>query len=304
MDHVRKLARVARGTAVLAVLVSLAAPGVGAGSDEQQPPKHCLWRVRSVTNTIYLLGSIHIMKPDAFPLPTIMESAFDSSSLAIFEVDFTAEGSADAAVGALAAGMLPEGETLRDVVTPETYRLTQQRLASVGYDIGRVERMRPWMVATTLALAELTRAGYSSADGIDRYFQRRALEAGKRVEGLETIEFQLSLFADMTREEDEAFLVETLHELETVIPLVDELTGDWRAGRIAEVEELLKSGYDGFPRLFAKLVTARNRTWVARLEELLAGSERAFVVVGALHLVGDQGIVELLRRKGYEVEQL
>jgi uncharacterized protein YbaP (TraB family) len=200
--------------------------------------------------------------------------------------------------------MLPEGRTLRDAVSAETYRLTAERLAAAGFDIGRVQRMRPWMVATTVALAELQRAGYSPADGIDRYFQRRAVDAGKRVEGLETMDFQLRLFSDLTPQEDEAFLIQTLRELEAVIPLLDELISGWQAGRVSEVEELLKAGYEDFPRLFDKLVTSRNRSWLPRLEQLLAGSERAFVVVGTLHLVGDQGVVELLRRKGYEVEQL
>jgi len=287
-------------TAAVASADSGAEPA-GSGT---QPSQHCLWRVRSATNTVYLLGSIHLMKPDAYPLPVIMESAFDSSTVTVFEIDLAEEGSAEAALGALAAGMLPEGRTLRDVVSPETYRLAADRLAAAGFDIERVQRMRPWMVATTLALAELQRAGYSPADGIDRYFQRRAVSAGKRVEGLETMDFQLRLFSDLTPQEDEAFLIQTLRELEAVIPLVDELITDWQAGRISEVEKLLRAGYQDFPRLFDKLVTSRNRSWLRRLEQLLGESERAFVVVGTLHLVGDQGIVELLRRKGYEVERL
>jgi len=292
--------------AEVVLLAALVAPAAGGAAPDEAGavPKHCLWRVRSATNTVYLLGSIHIMRPHAYPLAAVIESAFSSSSVAVFEVDLSAGATIDAAFGALAAGRLPEGRTLSDVVSPETYRLAEQRLADVGYDIAALQRMRPWMVATTLTLAELQRAGYSPDDGVDQRFQRRATDAGMRVIGLETVDDQLALFADLTPEEDEAFLVQTLHELESLIPQVGELTAHWQAGRVAEVESFLAEGFAAFPRLFEKLVVDRNRRWLPQLEALLEGDQRAFVTVGALHLVGERGVVELLRAKGYQVEQL
>lgn len=289
---------------VLAAALMTSAVAGAPPDDVATGPKHCLWRVRSATNTVYLLGSIHIMRRDAFPLAAVIETAFSSSSVAVFEVDLSADATVGSALGALAAGSLPEGRTLSDVVSPETYRLAKQRLADAGYDIASLQRMRPWMVATTLTLAELKRAGYSPSDGVDQVFQRRAVDRGMRVVGLETVDDQLALFADLTPEEDEAFLVQTLRELETIIPQVDELTADWRAGRVDEVEALLAEGFAAFPRLFEKLVVDRNRRWLPQIEALLAGDQRAFVAVGALHLVGDQGVVELLEAKGYQVEQL
>jgi hypothetical protein len=292
--------------ALTLLLVTLASPAAaGAPPDgDRAGPKHCLWRVRSATNTVYLLGSIHVMRRDAFPLAAVIETAFSSSSVAAFEVDLSAGATVGSTLGALAAGALPEGRVLSDVVSPETYRLAAGRLADAGYDIAGMQRMRPWMIATTLTLAELRRAGYSPADGVDQVFQRRAVDSGMRVLGLETIDDQLALFADLTPEEDEAFLVQTLRELETLIPQVDELTAHWRAGRVDEVEALLAEGFAAFPRLFEKLIVDRNRRWLPQIEALLAGDQRAFVAVGALHLVGDQGVVELLRGKGYHVEQL
>lgn len=289
---------------VVAVALVVGVAGAAEIGDDWETPRHCLWRVRSETNTIYLVGSIHIMRSDAYPLAAVIETAFASSEAAVFEVDLSAAGGAETALGAVAATMLSGGRTLRDVVSPQTYELTRQRLEAAGLSVAATERMRPWMVASTLALAELRRAGYSPADGVDQYFQRRAASAGKRVEGLESVRDQLELFADLTPEEDEAFLVQTLRELESVIPMVDELIGHWQAGRVAEVESFLAEGYEDFPELFDRLVADRNRIWLARIEGLLAGSERAFVVVGALHLVGDEGLVALLRAKGYQVEQL
>jgi uncharacterized protein YbaP (TraB family) len=281
--------------AVVAIFGSMSA--VEAGST-------CLWRVRSDTTTMYLLGSVHLMKSDAYPLPVVIETAFQASSRAVFEVDLGAEGTAEAALGALAAGMLPEGRTLRETVSGDTWRLVEQHAESSGLDAGSLQRMRPWMVATTLALTELQRAGYSPLDGVDRHFYRRAVEAGTPVEGLETVEFQLQLMADLTPEQDEAFLRQTVSELETVIPMVDEIVALWRAGRAGEVAALLAEGYRDHPQLFERLVSDRNAGWMPRLEELLEGPGPVFVVVGALHLVGDGGVIERLRSEGYSVEQL
>ncbi len=266
--------------------------------------KHCLWRARSATATLYLLGSVHLMRPEAYPLAEEIETAFEVSSVAVFEVDLGAEGTAAAAFGALAAGMLPEGTSLREVVSDETWKLAERRATESGLDFDGMQGMRPWMVATTLALTELQGAGYSPTDGVDRYLYRRARDGGKTVQGLETVEFQLSLLAGLSREQDEAFLLQTVRELDTVIPMVDELVDHWRNGRVEEAGALLVEGFLQFPELFKTMVSDRNATWLPRLEELLAGAEPAFVVVGALHLVGDDGVIEMLRSKGYTVEQL
>ena len=266
--------------------------------------EHCLWRVRSPTTTMYLVGSVHLLRPEAYPLAEEIETAFEVSSVAVFEVDLGAEGTAAAAFGALAAGMLPEGTLLREVVFAETWKLAERRATEIGLDFAGMQGMRPWMVATTLALTELQGAGYSPTDGVDRYFYRRARDGGKTVQGLETIEFQLSLLAGLSKEQDEAFLLQTVRELDTVIPMVDELVEHWRNGRVEEVGALLVEGFLQFPELFKTMVSDRNARWLPRLEKLLAGTEPSFVVVGALHLVGDDGVIEMLRSRGYTVEQL
>jgi len=117
------------------------------------------------------------------------------------------------------------------------------------------------------------------------------------------VEFQVGLFADLTAEQSLAFLRYTLVDLETVVPELDKLLAHWRAGNVAAVEALMGEGFDDFPELLDKMVTDRNRAWMSPIEELLAGDSDAMVVVGALHLVGEDGIVNLLRKKGYTVER-
>jgi len=244
------------------------------------------------------------MKRDDMAFSPVIEEAFEGSEVVVFEVDLGAEGSARAALQMLSAGILPDGTTLADVVSPETYELAAKRVGTAGLDFSTMQQMRPWMIATTVALDELQRAGYSPTEGVDRYFHLRAATAGLEIQGLETVASQLDLFRNLTPAQDEAFLVQTVKDLDSVIPAADELIAHWRAGRIGELEELLADGYDEFPDLFTKLVIDRNQNWMPALEEILAGSHQAFVVVGALHVVGDGGLAKMLEEKGYRVEQL
>jgi len=155
----------------------------------------------------------------------------------------------------------------------------------------------------TITALAMTEAGYLPSAGIDAYFSRRAEETGKERIALETVEFQVGLFADLTAEQSLAFLRFTLVDLETVVPELDKLLAHWRAGNVAAVEALMGEGFDDFPELLDKMVTDRNRAWMSPIEELLAGDSDAMVVVGALHLVGEDGVVNLLRKKGYTVER-
>jgi uncharacterized protein YbaP (TraB family) len=164
--------------------------------------------------------------------------------------------------------------------------------------------MKPWMVALSLTSLELMRAGYLGEQGIDSNLNARAKADGKHRRSLESIEFQVSLFADLSVEESVDFLRYSLDELDTVIPLVDELVAAWESGDAARLEELLVGGFEEHPELFLRLVTDRNRRWLPQVEALLDGDTDALVVVGALHLVGENGLVEMLREAGYELGQL
>jgi uncharacterized protein YbaP (TraB family) len=264
--------------------------------------KSFLWRVRSATTQLYLLGSVHLMKPDAYPLSEAIESAFEGAEKLVLEVN--PDEMPGAGFKAISKGALPDGLSFAEVVSPECYELALQRFRQLELDPRLFNRSRPWVVAVTLTAVELQRAGYSQSEGVDLHLFRRAKELELPVIGLETAEFQLGLFAGLSREQDEAFLRYTLHEIEAVIPLVDRLIASWKAGDVDEVAGLLSAGYEDFPDLFERLVTDRNRQWLPELERLLRGDSTAFAVVGALHLVGEDGLISMLEKRGFTVEQL
>ena len=269
---------------------------------EENGGKSFLWRVSSGDRTVALLGSIHFMKTDAYPLSPAVEAAFEDAGVVVFETDIDQMGKA--AVSMLAAGTLDGDLTLKDVVSDEVFQGVSRRLDDLGMGIGAFKKMKPWMAAMGLTSYELMRAGYLGSEGIDAYFSSRATADGKPQRGLESIEFQISLFADMTAEESAEFLQYTLTDLDTMIPLVDEIVVAWKRGDAARIEDLLVEGFSDHEALFDRLVTRRNLRWLPQIEELLQGDVDAMVVVGSLHLVGGQGLIELLRAKGYAVEQL
>lgn len=286
-----------RQTIVAAILGVTA---VAVASDE--PARVFMWQAKRGERTVYLMGSIHAMRPEFYPLPQVIEDAFEQCRTVVFEVDVDELGAA--AVKMMAAGMLPGDETLEDVVGGEMWFEFKVRAGQTALGPAFFRKMKPWMAALTLTVLEIERAGYSQAAGLDSYFSKRAKEAGKERIALETVEFQVGLFSGLDDDESLEFLRYTLLDLDTLIGELDELTADWRNGRANAVAEILGEGFDEFPELYKKMVTDRNLAWLAAIEKLFAGEDDAMVVVGAAHLVGDQGLIALLRERGYAVEQV
>jgi uncharacterized protein YbaP (TraB family) len=204
----------------------------------------------------------------------------------------------------MAAGVLESERTLADELGDELNGELEQWLDEHDLNAGLFTKMKPWMAALTLTSLELQRGGYLGSEGIDAHFAARAARDGKRRVALESVDFQVSLFAEMTDDQGAEFLRYTLTELETVIPLVDDIVSAWAGGDTGTVERLLVEGFEQHPELFEKLVTDRNLRWLPTLLEQLDADGDTLVVVGALHLVGDGGLVELLRAEGYEVVQV
>jgi uncharacterized protein YbaP (TraB family) len=284
------------------VTAAFAADPVGDAAAADQAERSFLWRAVRGDRSVYLLGSIHFMKSDAYPLSPAIEGAYGAAGLVVFETDI--EGLSRAATSLMAAGAFDDGTTLDDVIPEDLYDAVEKRLESLGMKIDAFARTRPWMLALTLTSMELARAGYLGSEGIDAHFSARAERDGKVRRGLETIEEQVSLFADLSAEDGADFLRYTLGDLDSVIPLVDDLVSAWKRGDSNRLEELLIEGFDEHPAIFERFVVRRNHRWMEAVEELFEGEADAMVVVGALHLVGDQGLVELLRGKGTDVEQL
>jgi len=176
-------------------------------------------------------------------------------------------------------------------------------MTELGMHIEDFHRMKPWMAATVVMALELQKLGFESAYGVDRHFFEKAQAAGKDIQGLETVEFQLDLFDKLPLLIQEQFLMQTLEDLKTLDIQVSEMVKAWKHGDIQALEELLV-GMRKYPELNQVLVVNRNNNWLPHIEQALQEKEPVFIVVGALHLLGKKGLVAALKEKGYLVQQL
>jgi uncharacterized protein YbaP (TraB family) len=269
-----------------------------------QPPRNFIWKVSSQTGALYLVGSVHLLTRDYYPLSPALETAFKDSDLLVEEADLGELEAPASQFKLLTRGLLPADQSLDKVVSPSTYALVTKRVGALGVPIEPLRRFKPWMLALTLVQLEWQKAGFDSSLGLDRHFYDRAKVDGKAVQGLETVDFQLSLFDQMTMEEQDRMLASSLEDLDAERANVVKLIDAWKAGDDAAVERLMLNDLDDDPVMYRRLLVDRNRNWLPRLDALLARNGRAFVVVGAAHLVGPEGLLAMFRAKGYKVDQL
>jgi hypothetical protein len=271
---------------------------------EAQPPRNFLWKVSSAAGAVYLVGSIHLLTKDYYPLSPALDAAFKDSDLLVEEADLGEMETPASQFTLLTRGLLPAGQSLDKVVSPSTYALVTRRAGDLGLPIEPLRRFKPWMLAMTIVEMEWQKAGFDASLGLDRHFYDRARAEGKMVQGLETVDYQVSLFDGMTMEEQERMLAESLEDLDQDRANLFALTDAWKAGDAAAVERIVFDDLKDDPVLYQRLLVGRNRTWLPAIDALFARNGRAFVVVGAAHLVGPDGLLAMFRAKGYKVDQL
>ncbi|WP_454063964.1 TraB/GumN family protein [Candidatus Nitrospira salsa] len=263
----------------------------------------CLWSVTSGPNTIYLLGSIHVLKQENYPLHDTINQAFESASHLVFEVNLDEISSPLTQKRSLTKGLYTDGRTLRDALSPGNFAFTKSKLKNRGYSIEMFNRMKPWMLATTITILELQKLGFGTDHGVDQHFFQRAKAQGKTVEGLETVEYQLNLFDSLSAKTQEQFLLQTLDEIDILEQQTHQLVNSWTHGQIEGLEVMLEN-MKKFPEVYEALITQRNNNWLPHFESYLQKHETAMIVVGTLHLLGKQGLLAMLQEKGYVIKQL
>jgi uncharacterized protein YbaP (TraB family) len=269
-----------------------------------QAPRNFLWKVSTPTGALYLVGSIHLLTKDYYPLNPSLDAAFKDADVLVEEADLAEMEAPATQFKLLTRGLLPANQTLDSVVSAATYGLVTKRVATLGIPLEPLRRFKPWLLAMTLIEMEWQKAGFDASLGLDRHFFDRARGDGKMVQGLETIDYQLSLFDGMTMAQQDRMLSESLQDIDEERANVFKLTDAWKAGDAAEVERIMLNDMKDDPVMYQRLLVGRNRAWQPKLDALLARGARAFVVVGAAHLVGPDGLLAMFRAKGYTVVQL
>jgi uncharacterized protein YbaP (TraB family) len=277
---------------------------LGSGASHARD-KHILWTVQGQHNTVYLLGSIHVLRPDDAGLPDVAQRAYEDAEQLVMEVDLDdpLEGDPMAMLEEMQRmALLPEGQSLHGILGPD-YAAVAARAKQSGLDLEMLDGFAPWFVATNLLQLELAKHGYTPEFGIEQVLATRAAGDHKPIQGLETAAQQFGMLAGMPLPMQKRFLMMTLDESAQLDQQVDQLVGAWRNGDTAKLASLLSEEFDEFPDLYRTLTVDRNRAWMARLTDLLDDRDDYLVVVGALHLVGDGSVVSLLEKRGFKVVQ-
>jgi uncharacterized protein YbaP (TraB family) len=270
-----------------------------------QSQKSFLWKVQSKTSTVYVLGSLHFAKKDIYPLNQKIENAFDQSDSLVVEANVNDIKKIDIQK-LMEQAIYPDNDTLEKHISSETLESLKKETGGIGIPFELLNKQRPWFLAMTFVSLESIRLGLDPNLGIDKYFLSKA-EGKKKILELESIDYQINLLSGFSDKDQELFLIYTLKDLHLMEQEVNQVTQAWILGDTKSMESLLTKSVSEDKRLstiFEKLIFERNRRMVSKIEDFLRTKETYFVIAGAGHLVGNQGVIELLREKGYLIEQL
>jgi len=293
------------GLALIFILL-LVAPGkvqgqvVGNGYNNS-----LIYKIQSETNTVYLLGSIHVLAEEYYPLTRAFSYAYYNSQKVVFEIDPEILFSPEASKKNEKYYTFQDGKTLQTVLSPGTYRLLKKRLKTLGIDIKDVHKFKPWVVYLTMSGRVDSSIDFRPDLGIENHFYRMAKDAGKPTGGLESMQDQLDVFDTLPMNVQEALLKESLaltnskKREKAFLHMVK----SWHQGNLDGLEELVES-FKRYPLYYKNLLVQRNHNWVPQIEEFLTEEKNVLVIVGAAHLPGEDGLLHLLTEKGYELERV
>jgi len=261
-----------------------------------------LWVITNRSATVYLLGSIHVLRSADYPLAKVFDQAFDQASQVVFEVKAEDLSSPETANYILKRAKYATGDSIRQHISADTYRLLQDYRTSTGANFS--DQFCPWYLAALIVGQETQRAGYSEDLGVDQHYAREARSRGKQVRALETATFQIDLFADTPEAQQERELRELLLDSGAVAQSAGDLVEFWKTGNVAELDKTLGKMRTDEADSYRRFFSDRNNRWVAQIESYLNLNTTTLVIGGAGHFVAQDGVVALLRNKGLLVQQL
>ncbi|MGJ8670650.1 MAG: TraB/GumN family protein [Oceanococcus sp.] len=258
-----------------------------------------LWSIKGESNRVYVLGSVHLLPHGARSLPEVVNSAYLTSDLVVFESDLFLIGSVDFEADELAQARYPAGKTINDEMPADLMLQVENRAETLGLPISILERYRPWFFAQTLATAQFSRDGFPLDNGVDVRLYRRAVQDIKLTDGLTSPQMHLSAFADMDTAQNEAFLRSALVDLDDTRAQISRTLDIYRNADLSLLGTLATEMQETSPALYKRLVADRNEQWMEKFEDFRKRPYNILVVVGALHLVGDQGLIQRFRLRDW-----
>ena len=267
-----------------------------------EAPSHSLWRGTFNDHDISILGSIHALRPGDYPLPEAINNAYQRAETVVFELDLTNLDPDSISAAVNSTGLLTQG-SLPQLFAPQDWRRADELARSMNISLDPLAGLKPWLAAMTIVQIRMTQLDYDPELGIDQHFAALARADGKPVIGLETLLQQLTMLDSLPPHEQQALFLQSLEEAQEMGAGLDELVEAWRRGNNAALAEELGGSFTEFPELYQQLVVARNKAWSEQILAMDASTGDLLVVVGALHLVGPDSLIGMLKERGLVLNQ-
>lgn len=264
-----------------------------------------VWKVSNAEHRdVYIGGTLHILSPEDFPLPNAYGTAYNEASKLVFETDIAGLNSPRFQQDSMARLTYQDGTTLKDVLSPTTYKALSDHLQARQMDITALSGYTPALVSITLSVTELHRLGLTS-QGVDEFYYFKAMTDGKQLDWFESPQQQLDFIAALGGDDEDAMIRYALEDVKQLPNTLSELKKYWQSGDMTGLFVTQgKSFRDDFPDIYDQLLVQRNRKWLPVIEQMFTSAETEFVLVGTMHLSGDNSVLHMLREKGYTVTQV
>jgi len=263
-----------------------------------------VWKVQKGDSVLFLGGTFHLLRPSDFPLPPEFETAYKASDLLVFETDLGKLHDASVQERLMSKAVYADGSTIDKYLSPKTYRLLDQYCAANGIPLSDLKQFKPSIIALMIETMELAKLGVAQ-EGVETFLYQLAIKDKKATEGLETVDEQIQFVVEMGEGNEDAFITHTLKDIESIKQDYETMVAAWKKGDLKKIDDLFVAETKiKMPKLYKELLAGRNEKWLPLIEAYLKTPKKKFILVGAGHLAGADGLVEALRRKGYTVEKL
>jgi hypothetical protein len=263
-----------------------------------------MWQINGASNRIYLLGSVHVLRQQDYPIPTAIEKAYQDAEILIMEIDVDDLDPIEMAGMVKELGVIKDGSTLQEIMGPSLYEEAADYASQLDIPFLMLAQTEPWLAAITIEQMMLLRIGFNPEYGIEFHLSAKASEDSKEILGLESVREQLEFLDKLSLSAQRSLLIQTLRESLNIEENLDLLIDAWRHGDIDFLEENLLAEMQRYPELYRTLIVDRNEAWVEQIRNLIGEQDDYLIVVGTLHLVGDDGLPALLSEIGITTDQL
>ena len=263
-----------------------------------------IWELEGTSNRVLLMGSVHFLRTSDYPLPDGMTAAYDLADTLVMEIDMDDLDPLLAQTTMMNMGVSPEGRSLRDALGEASYKEAARRADALGVPLAMFDQFEPWFAALSITQLRMMQLGFDPAWGIETRLTQQAAGDGKEIAGLETLEEQLGFMDRLDDETQREFLLQSLEDAAVLADQVETIVASWRIGDTDTMEELMLEGFESARGLEDALLVQRNRNWVRPIQNMRDQPDNYLVIVGAMHLIGENSVVAMLEDKGIAVRQL